>query len=541
MTPRPPAKPAIPSLAIRLVRFVYRVLARSLSFFTGGRIESAQGVTVGMVWVATAPVLAGCALVDLIRSGPDVGGLAASAAIVGTGGVMVARTCTFPRRVGTVQLFGSLVFGAFAAIFAVMVPHLLTGTASSFDVALVEATAAITATNASSIDPSHMSFGMLLLRAVAQWAAGAAVIVMVVRVLPLLGTGGLDTDGGVATRAARRLSPRVGGSLGRLLLLYVSLTGLVAIGYAAAGMPFFESGLHALTTMSTGGFSTQAGSIGAYSSAAIEWVAIGGMLIGGCSLPLIFLALRRGEPQRLLKSLEFRLYLVLVAFASFSIVVWSDSAITVDAVRRAIFASTSAVSTTGFVAGDWTTLPAGGQMLLVVLMVIGGMSASVAGGFKAVRLVALTGYVRRELTRSLHTNAVQTVHLGRSSISDPAMSRIVGDTVLSLLVLAAGLVALAATGLGGGGVGLTGDSLGALSTVSFAVSALSNVGPAFGALGPTDHLSALNPLGNVVAAGLMFVGRVSVTPALVTAGVLLSPIRHRVLHRSRARTTETIR
>jgi trk system potassium uptake protein TrkH len=541
VTPRPPAQPAAPTAALKLVSVVFRAMHKSLSFFTGGRVASAQGVTVGMVWVATAPVLGGCALIDWMRGGPDVGALLVSAAIVGAAGILVARICTFPRRVAAVQLFSSLVLGASAAIVAIMVPHLLTGTVGSLDAALVEATAAVTTTNASRIDPELMSFGMLLLRSLTQWAAGAAVIVMVVRVLPHLGTGGLDTDGGVATRAARRLSPRVGGSLGRLLLLYVSLTGLLGIAYVAAGMPLFDSLLHALTTISTGGFSSHSASIGEYSSAAIEWVTIGGMLIAGCSLPLVFLALRRQEPSRLGKSLEFRVYLVLIVFAAFSIVVWDDAAITMKGIRHALFAATSAVSTTGFVTGDWEAIPGGGQVLLVVLMTVGGMSASVAGGFKVVRLLALTGFVRRELVKSLHPEAVLTVHLGRSSISDVAMSRLVGDIVLALLVLGAGIVALAATGLGGDPTGLIGGSAGAMDVVSFAVSALGNVGPAFGSIGTQDHLSQLDPAGNIVASGLMFVGKVSVTPALVTAGLVLGPLRRRARFTRRSRASKAIR
>ena len=79
----------------------------------------------------------------------------------------------------------------------------------------------------------------------------------------------------VATRSARRLSPKSSGTVFRLLMLYViGLTGLIGVGYISAGMPLVDSAMHSLTTISTGGFSTQVGSIGAYQSGAIEWVGV---------------------------------------------------------------------------------------------------------------------------------------------------------------------------------------------------------------------------------------------------------------------------
>jgi len=324
--------------------------------------------------------------------------------------------------------------------------------------------------------------------------------------------------------------------LGRLLLLYVALTGLMFVGYSVAGMPLEDSGLHAMTTISTGGFSTEAASIGAYESALIEWVAIAGMAIAGCSLPLVFMTIRRMDVSRFVRSVELRIYLLLLGFVAFAIIAWSDSPLSATTIRGAIFASTSAISTTGFVAGDITAMPGGGQALLIVLMAVGGMSASVAGGFKVVRLLALFSYIRRELVRSLHPSAVQTIKLGRSSLGDVAIHRILGEILLSLFILAIGAVMLAE-----GGLGVTSAADGVTATVSFAVSSLSNVGPALGQMGPTGHLNALDGLGHVAAGLLMFIGRVSVTPLLVTLGGLMRPVHRTVRRRSWGRVRQGVR
>ena len=535
MTPRPPVQPAALSWFRRIVGPLSRPFRWAVAHLADGRYPSAYGITIGLVWTAAGPVLLGCALFDALRDGDAAWGLAVSGILVATMGVLVSRFSRFPRRVTLLQLFGSVVIGAAAAIVVVMAAHLATGTVDGIDEAFLEATASVTATNATTVDPESLSDGVMLLRALTQWVSSAAVVVMVVRVLPHLGTGGLD-DGGPATRSARRLSPRVGGTLGRLLLLYVALTGLMFVGYSVAGMPLEDSGLHAMTTISTGGFSTEAASIGAYESALIEWVAIAGMAIAGCSLPLVFMTIRRMDVSRFVRSVELRIYLLLLGFVAFAIIAWSDSPLSATTIRGAIFASTSAISTTGFVAGDITAMPGGGQALLIVLMAVGGMSASVAGGFKVVRLLALVSYIRRELVRSLHPSAVQTIKLGRSSLGDVAIHRILGEVLLSLFILAIGAVMLAE-----GGLGVTSAADGVTATVSFAVSSLSNVGPALGQMGPTGHLNALDGLGHVAAGLLMFIGRVSVTPVLVTLGGLMRPVHRTVRRRSRGRVRQGVR
>ena len=520
MTPRPPRNAPGPGLAQRILAKLFRFLRRRLDQVSQGRLDSAVLVTVGVVWLLTSLLFAIAAAVDLVRDREDWLVLLVVGGLVGTAGFTSARMAHFPTRLTVQRLFGAVVGGTFAAVAAIMVAHLATGTTSALDVAFVESAATVTGTNASVLDPSMMSEGILMLRAAGQWAGGAALIVIVVRVLPHLGVGGLDADGGVATRSARRLSPRTGATMGRLLLLYSGLTGLMAIAYVVVGMPFIDSGIHAMTTISTGGFSTRAGSIGAYDSAAIEWVAIGGMLAGGTSLPLMFLAVRRRDPRRFARSLEFRIYVVFIAFVAFSIVAWSDAAPTTQSVREALFAATSAISTTGYLASDISLFPDGGTVLLVVLTVIGGMSASVAGGFKVVRFLAIASYITRELRRAIHPSATETVHLGRSSIGEVALSRIVGELLAAMLLLVPAVVLLAAAGL---------DVEGAFS---FAASSLSNVGPAFGAAGPDGHLQVMNGLGHATSGALMVVGRIGVLPVVVSVLVRTEPLARSIRVRS---------
>lgn len=513
MTPRPPVRAAAPALVQRLTIKIFTGSGSLIQRLSKGKIESAIGVTVGAVWVLCAPLFFICAIADFIDGGSDYLPLLIAGIAVEGAGLMVVRLSNFPSTLPVARLFAAVVSGALAALFAVTVAHLATGVAATLDVAVVEAAATITGTNATTIEPESFSLGMMLFRALGQWLAAAAIIVVLVRVLPHLGVGGLDADGGVATRSARRLAPRSGSTMARLMTLYIGLTGLFAIAYFAAGMPLTDSVIHSFTTLSSGGFSTRSGSIGSFESGAVEWVAIMGMLVAGTSLPLMFRALRRGDLHRFVRSVEFRAYLGMVTVVVISILAWSDGWPTLTSVRYAIFVTASAISTTGYLSGSSQILPFGGEALLLVLMLIGGMSASVAGGFKVMRFMVLGQYIGRELRLSIHRSAVEKIHLGRSSIGETALARIIGELFLATMIIVPTVLIFASDGLGVEGA------------FTFAISSISNVGIAFGTAWPLGHLNSMGAIGHLAAALLMVVGRVSITPVLVALGGIGEPMQ----------------
>lgn len=511
MTPRPPARAPVPGFAHRLTGKLLSWSGAFIQALSRGKIESAVGVTVGAVWVLSAPLFLICSLADFLDGGSDYLALFITGAAIEVAGLLVVRMSRFPSSLPISRLFTAVVCGAAAALVAVTAAHLATGVTNQIDVALVEAAATITGTNASTINPELLSLGMLLFRAFGQWLAAAAIIIVLVRVLPHLGVGGLDADGGVATRAARRLAPRSGSTMARLVTLYVALTGLLVIAFLLAGMPFVDSVVHSLTTISSGGFSTRSGSIGSFDSGPIEWVAIFGMFVAGTSLPLIFRAMRRGDLHRFVRSVEFRVYVGLIAIVALAVLAWSDGLPTATTIRHSTFLAVSSISTTGHLAGDLASVTFGGEALLLVLMVVGGMSASVAGGFKVMRFMVLGQYIGRELRRSVHPTAVEKIHLGRSSIGETALARIIGELFLATMLLVPIVLVLSADGL---------DVEGAFT---FAVSVMSNVGVAFGEFGPQGHLQSVGAIGHLSAALLMVIGRISITPVLVALGGVGEP------------------
>ena len=306
----------------------------------------------------------------------------------------------------------------------------------------------------------------------------------------------------------------------------------MAIGYALAGMPLLQSGLHALTTASTGGFSSYADSLRHFDSAAVEWVAIFGMAAGGVSLPLIFLAIRRLDPARFIRSYEFRLYVALIVIAAAAVTLWTSGDFGAEHIRKSLFSVVSMISTTGFETTKIVDLSFGSQAVLMLLMLVGGMSASMAGGFKVVRLLTFASFIGRELRRAIYSSLAARLRLGRSTIAETTISRINGELLLVGLLIIPAAIVLGAAGLDI--VGALTYTVSTLSNVGPALSyvdpALSGVDPALDTVGSTGHLAALNGFGRVAAGLLMLGGRVSVTAAAVALSVAAYPAVAAVRH-----------
>lgn len=493
------------SLWERMVAPSYR---RVVFQMHSGRRESAPVVTAGAVLALGGVAVFPAALVDIgVGGGHPLALALASLTLIAIGTPLVFFFAV-PRRLSTEELYGSLVVGAAAMLLAGAGVHVATGAVDGWFDAFVESTAGVSTTAASVIvDPAELSRGEQLFRALLQWGSGAVGLMAIVRVLPRLGIGGLEADGGVATRAASRLSPTMGGNLRRLAALYVLFTAAVGIGYIAAGMPLFDAVNHALTVASTGGWSTRAGSIGAFDSAAIEWVSIGAMAFAGVSLPFVFQLVRTGETAMLWRAIEFRAYVFLILTAWIALYVSADEW-SIGGVRAAGFAATSAISTTGLLADDPALFGGGGVALLVTLAAIGGMAASLTGGLRLARILVVVNVMRRELRRQLHQKSVLQVWVGRSTVSDEVVARILGEVLLNIMVAAAGYFALA----------LFGDDV--FSAIGATLSFLSTAGPAYGSVDPASALTALDAGGRFAAAIMMLLGRVSVLPVLAALAVV---------------------
>ncbi len=324
--------------------------------------------------------------------------------------------------------------------------------------------------------------------------------------------------------SVRLRSPRLRRQVQALTTVYAALTGIGAVLYLVAGMAPFDAAAHAMTTISTGGFSTRTGGLAAFDAAAVEWVAVAGMALAGASFALLWRGLRAVRDS-VLVSVELGVYALVLLGATAMVAAGTHEAGTAvhDTVRTAAFTVTSMVSTTGFAVADWTAWPGGLQALLLALMGVGAMSGSAGAGFRIQRALAMVAYIRREVIRQLHPRSVVAVHVGPRLVPEALVARMVGYQVLFVAVTVGGAIALTLTGLD------------LLTSASGAIAAMATVGPGLGDLGPAAGTTALDGPGLAVVAVLSLAGRLEIYPVALAVLVPARAARRRVRRRVRSR------
>ena len=492
------------------------------SVVRAGRFESAVGFVVGVALLACAALGALSALTALV-DGRNAGRLAALTLVWALVGGAVVRVCRTPRRLRSSTAFAGVLAAWLTLITASTVTYAVLGTFDHFDDALFESVAGFTTTATSVLaDPERIGHGVLTWRAGTQWIGGLAGLLFVVAVLPSIGVGGLDvTSAGHRHSGTSLRSHRTTSTMRRLVTLYVAFT-VAGIGlYLVAGMGPFDAVTYSATTISTGGFANHAGSFSHFRSASIEWAGVGGMILGGANMALLYRTLRGRDLRGALRSFELRAYLtaIFLGGAVVALTTAPSGGLTHASVRQALFHVASATSTTGHWAGDgWGGWDIGPQVLLLAIMGVGSMSGSAGGGFRQVRALALVGYLRRELVLQLHPRAVAAVRVGRRPVSEELVSRMIGYQAQYLVVAALGAIAIATLGAD------------LVTAMSAAISALANVGPGLGDLVPgSGGVLQLPRPARAAMLPLMLLGRLEIAPVLVGLALAGSGLRTAVL------------
>jgi len=158
-------------------------------------------------------------------------------------------------------------FGWVVMALSGTLPYIMSGSVISFTDAFFESISGYTTTGATIIsDLDLIPRDILLWRSLTQWMGGMGFIVLAVAILPVLGIGGMQMFMAESSGISYdKVQPRIRETAKRLWFIYVGLTLLCMLMLMAAGMDSFDALNHALTTMSSGGFSTQNDSISGFS------------------------------------------------------------------------------------------------------------------------------------------------------------------------------------------------------------------------------------------------------------------------------------
>ena len=349
--------------------------------------------------------------------------------------------------------------------------------------------------------------GLLIWRAMLQWIGGIGIIVTGIAVLPMLRVGGMQLFRTESSDTADKELGSAARVAGATLWVYAALTLACALTYEIGGMAPFDAVLHAMTTVSTGGFSTYDASLGHFDDRFIMGTATVFMLSG--SIPFVWYL--RVWNKGAWRSEQVAIYLASLAAIILGMAAWlalAGLAEPLDALLRAAFNVVSVVTTTGFATEDYTAWGAGPVVVFLIVTVFGGCTGSTSGGLKAMRLILTAKAIFADLRRTLSPSAVVPIRYEGRAVGDSTLISVVAFCTLFLITFAvvAGLL------------GLLGLDL--LTAVSGAATALANVGPGVGdVIGPSGNFAPLPTAAKWVLAFAMLLGRLEILTALI----LLTP------------------
>ena len=433
------------------------------------------------------------------------------------GGILVlsglGKIERIPRREGVVIVgLGWVLSALFGALpFILCPPHL------SWGGAFFEAASGFTTTGSTVMgNIESWPRGLLLWRSVTQWLGGIGILVLFVAVLSYLGVGSKSLFRNESSfQTGEAATARIRDTALTLLKVYLGLTTACLLGLRAMGLSWYHAISHAFTAVSTGGFSPHNASIAHYSGWGngwlIElWLSVFMLL---CSLNfLIFVVIVSKKWQRLRDEDDARWFVAICGLVALGIAAGLalDPRYSVgfgEGLRESWFIVVSIASTTGFGTVDYELWPAWCKALLAILMVIGGCSGSTAGGMKVGRLIVFLKSSAHEIVRAFRPNQVFRLVVNGNPMDDGARARTTSFVALYLLIIALGAV----------GVGMmeAGQGINLETCLGAVLATLSNIGPGFGDLGPTEHVGNLREATQVFLAGLMILGRLELFAILV--------------------------
>ena len=465
---------------------------------------------VGLILLALTGALVVTALVALIYGDGDAGAFALTAGISLAVGAAAVATTDVERDL-TVREGYAVVALAWLAVGAVgALPFLFTGVLSSPVPALFESISGFTTTGATVFaDIEALPHGILFWRNFTQWMGGMGIIVLGLAVLPFLGVGGMQLfQAEVPGPTPSRLQPRITQTAKLLWYVYAGLTAAQAVLWMLGGASAFDAVTHAFTTLSTGGFSPEAESIAAFDSAYLQWVTILFMFLAGVNFALHYRALHSG-PRAYWEDAEWRFFgkLLLGAGGLILAAVLAGGHFAGQgfetSLRHSVFQTVSIVTTTGYVTADYEQWAIGAQVVLLLLMFVGGMAGSTGGGMKVVRVQVLVKHMFTEMKKSLRPRAVILTRVGRRVLQEDVLLRIVAFLVLYLMVFAVGTMLLSFLGMD-----LT-------TAVGAAAATLGNIGPGLGDVGAVDNYGWMGPTAQGLLTFLMVVGRLELFTVLL--------------------------
>lgn len=384
-------------------------------------------------------------------------------------------------------------------------PFYISGEIPSFVDCFFETVSGFSTTGSTILtDVEAMSKSMLFWRSFTHWLGGMGVLAFSMAIF-----SSKDTRATYMIRAEMpgptvgKLASKWQFSLRILYGIYIGLTVLETIMLLFGGMPLFDSIVHAFGTAGTGGFGIKNSSIAYYNSAYIDYVIAVFMLLFGVNFNIFYLMLIRkfakiGENDEL----KWYLGIILVSTVVIALNIMPQYHTFSNSFRYSFFQVLALVTTTGYSTADFVVWPMFSQIILLLLMFIGGCAGSTGGGLKVLRVLVLVKSARHALKKNASPRSVFSVKADGQSIHPEAVNSILLYFALYMIFMGLSILVISL------------DNKDFATTVTSVVSTLNNIGPGLGTIGPSGNFADFSILSKLVLSLNMLVGRLELYPIL---------------------------
>ncbi len=444
-----------------------------------------------------------------------------------------------PKRNNFYQKEG---FALTAAVWIMMtlcgaVPFVISGDIPNYIDACFEMMSGFTTTGSSIIsDVTAISHSGLFWRSFSHWIGGMGILVFVLIFIP-------ESNDGSSMHLLRAESP--GPQVGKLVskmkvttrilyLIYLGMTVLEIVilmfdkpiaGYE--NEQFFFSLLSTFGCAGTGGFGFLPGSMEMFHPFSQYVMAIF-LILFGCNFSLYYLLLI-GKAREVFKSEELKAYCATVFSATALVFVslvckieaFPQTYTSEEAFRHSLFQVASLMTTAGYTTTDYNVWPQLATTVLVMVMFIGAMAGSTAGGIKMSRIVIAVkgGYVN--IRQLIDPHYVPSAKFEGKSLEKKTLSDVFVFITLYFFIFLIAILILSFDPVNGQMFTVVSDAgeytvkHGFFSNFSAALACISNVGPAFEAVGPYLSFASYSAVSKLVLTFTMLLGRLEILPVLI--------------------------
>jgi len=424
-----------------------------------------------------------------------------------------------------------IVMGSFGAV-----PFVINGDIPNYIDALFEIMSGFTTTGASVVtDITTLSRSSLFWRSFSHWIGGMGILVFVLIFIP-------ESKDGSSMHLLRAESPgpQVGKitskmrmSAGILYMIYLGLTVIEVIilmldkpieGYE--NDKFFFSLLASFGCAGTGGFGFIPGSMELFNPFS-QYVMSVFLILFGVNFTIYYLLLI-GKIKAVFKSEEFRGYFIITAASVmiiFASLVRRLDSLPIDsfeeAFRHSLFQVASIMTTAGFSTTDFNVWPMLATTTLTILMFIGSMAGSTAGGIKLSRIIIAVKGAYVNVRRLISPRSVLKTKFEGKSLETKVINDVFAFMTLYLFILLAVLFLLAFDPINGQTITIVSDAgtyevkHGFTSNFSAVLACISNVGPGFEGVSAYSSYAGYNWFSKIILTFTMLMGRLEILPVLV--------------------------